>query len=78
LDSRPRGHIWICPRTRSDHDGYQISRREGIDVRFDFIVVARSPNLTTVKATTLHSCIKRPHRRLTTMAGAILNWRIEQ
>ena len=52
-------------------------RPYGIDVRFDFIASARSPNLTAVNAIMLHSCIKRHVERLATMVGAVFNRRIE-
>ena len=88
-DDRPRGPrgsavgpsvraivAWIHSCTRCDHDGYQVPPL-WIDVRFDFIASARSPNLTAVNAIILHSCIKRHVERLATMAGAVFNRRIE-
>jgi hypothetical protein len=50
-------------------------RPYGIDVRFDFIASARSPNLTAVNAIILHPRITR--ERLATMVGAVFNRRIE-
>jgi hypothetical protein len=52
-------------------------RPYGIDVRFDFIASARSPNLTAVNAVILHSRITRHVERLATMVGAVFNRRIE-
>jgi hypothetical protein len=63
---------------RRDHDGHQIRGPVGSMSDWISSSLLAAPNLTIVKAITLHLWFKRHDERSATMAGVSSNRRIEQ